>query len=39
MIKKIVKGIILFLAVFFIFSGIIFGAEPTQPTQPTEQKK
>lgn len=39
MIKNIVKGIILFLVIFFIFSGIIFGAEPTQPTQPTEPKE
>lgn len=36
MIKNIVKGIVLFLVIFFIFSGIMFGAEPTQPTEPKE---
>jgi len=36
MFKNIVSKLILFFIIFFIFSGILFGAEPTQPTEPKE---
>ena len=36
MFKNIVSKLILFFIIFFIFSGILFGAEPTQPTEAKE---